>query len=128
MTRERAHREAFEHTPMPLPPQRTLISLLCSQRREGALRVPGQLKVFAVMGRLVLDLRHAQLQPGPTPTVIRCVNVLGAVHILLPEGVYTELEGNVRRPDEGHSRRSRPPSGNEPWLRIIGAGGAIKVS
>jgi hypothetical protein len=63
--------------------------IMSEVRREGAWRLPQQLKVSALMSNVRLDLRQAVIPPG---CVIEVSAIMAAVHIIVPPGLPVAME------------------------------------
>ena len=65
-----------------------IVAAMGGAERKGSWIVPQHLKVWAVAGGAVLDLREARFAPGRT--VIELFAFMGGVEILVPPGVRVE--------------------------------------
>ena len=74
-----------------VPPRGVVIAVMAGNERGGSWIVPRQLKVFALMGGVELDLREARFGPGVTE--IDVTAVMGGVEVILPPGVRVESVG-----------------------------------
>lgn len=84
---------------------------------SGLRRVPRLIRALSFRGGVTVDLRCSMLPAGPAPTEIHVWCVAGLAEILIPSGVYVEVECCAElAPGAG----GPPPSGKAPWLRIIG--------
>lgn len=87
--------EELAATPTPLlvpasevAPRGIISAILGGIERRGSWVVPQHLKVWAVMGGAVIDLREARFAPGVTE--IELFACLGGVEVIVPPGVRVE--------------------------------------
>ena len=72
-------------------PTRWAVGVMSGVEKKNRWRVPEHLNAVAVMGSVELDLRKAEIA---TPEVeITAVAIMGAVEVIVPEGVAVELAG-----------------------------------
>lgn len=71
-----------------VPARGIIVAAMGGAERKGSWIVPQHLKVWAVAGGAVLDLREARFAPGRT--VIELFAFMGGVEILVPPGVRVE--------------------------------------
>ena len=107
---------------------RKIVSVMSSNKRGGVWHPNVRTKVVSVMGDATLDLRTAQMEPGMTE--IHCVAVMGSIEIIVPPGMYAEVNGiGVAGSFEGDSGAARPPDAGQPWVRVTGVAvfGSVEV-
>lgn len=112
--------------PPPAPPgSQRVVAVLGAAERKGRWTVGSELSAVAVMGSVELDLYDAALTAEVT--TIRAFALMGAVEIVVPEGVPVQVEGFVLM--GALEDRTRSHRGQQPMLRIIGHGmwGAVEV-
>ncbi len=94
----------IEVRPEPAPPSRnrepdsypeteSILALLSQVTRRGEWEPPERLRVFACMGRAVLDFRRAVLPPGITE--VQALSLMGSVKIIVPPELDVEINGNA---------------------------------
>lgn len=93
--------------------------------RKGRWTVGAELSAVAVAGGVELDLYDAALTAEVT--TIRAFALMGAVEILVPEGVPVQVEGFVLM--GALEDRTGPHRDQRPMLRVVGHGmwGAVEV-
>jgi hypothetical protein len=74
--------------PEHVPERGMLVAVMGGQERGGSWIVPRHLKVVAVMGGALIDLRQARFAPGVTD--IEIFVAMGGVEVLVPPGVRVE--------------------------------------
>lgn len=77
--------------PSEVPERGAMVAVMASNERKGSWIVPRHLKVYAVMGGVVVDLRNARFGPGVTE--IDIFAFWGGVEVVLPPGVRVESFG-----------------------------------
>lgn len=70
---------------------RVLFAVLSGTKRGGRLRLERHCTIITVMGGCSLDLREAELVGQRADIYI--LSVMSGVNIIVPEGVYVELDG-----------------------------------
>ncbi len=86
--------------PEPYPETETIFALLSQVTRRGEWEPPERMRVFACMGRAVLDFRKAVLPPGITE--VQAFSLLGSVKIIVPPELDVEINGNALLGRLGH--------------------------
>lgn len=76
-----------------VPPRGVMMAFMSGTERKGSWLCPRVLKVYAVMGGAVIDLREARFAPGVTE--IDVIAVMGGVEIIVPRGVRVEALGGA---------------------------------
>ncbi len=76
-----------------VPERDVLIGIMSGHTRRGPWAVPRHLKVFTVMGGIVLDLREALIAPGVSE--IEITAVMAGVEVFVPPGVRVECTGSA---------------------------------
>ena len=101
------------------PARSVIAAIMGGAERKGSWRVPSELKVWAVMGGVDLDLRRAVLSEGVTE--IEVFAMMGGVDIKVPPGVRVELMG-IALMGGFESDAEDEPLGSEggPVIRISG--------
>jgi class 3 adenylate cyclase len=109
----------------PPPRSQRVVAVMGAAERKGRWTVGSELSAVAVMGGVELDLYDAALTTEVT--TIRAFALMGAVEILVPEGVPVQVEGFVLM--GALEDRTGSHGGQQPMLRIIGHGlwGAVEV-
>jgi hypothetical protein len=79
--------------PANVPDRDVLIGIMSGHTRRGPWAVPRHLKVFTVMGGIVLDLREAVIAPGVSE--IEITAIMAGVEIFVPPGVRIECTGSA---------------------------------
>ncbi|MFH0899625.1 MAG: protein kinase [Pseudomonadota bacterium] len=111
---------------------RDLIAVFGGRSVAGHWRPPSLVNMVCVFGGIQLDLRHAELLPGCT--TLKVVAVFGGGEIIVPPGLYFEVDGIgiFGGFDEGAPVAEPPADQETPWLRITGValfgGLAVKVA
>ena len=101
------------------PPQRTVIAaFLGGQVRKGRWHVPRQVKVIAVAGGVVLDLRQARFSPGVTEIEVFCLG--GGVEVIVPPDVRVESMGVAIMGGFDSSDNDADAQPDAPLVRING--------
>ncbi len=75
------------------PETESIVALLSQVTRRGDWEPPERLRVFACMGRAVLDFRKAVLPPGITE--VQALSLMGSVKIIVPPELDVEINGNA---------------------------------
>ncbi len=101
-----------------VPERAVLMGVMGAAERKGAWVVPRQLKVFAAMGGVDLDLREAQFASGVTE--IEIFAIWGGVDIKVPTGVRVESTGVGIMGGFSVSGADADPGPDAPVLRING--------
>lgn len=79
---------------LPAVPERDLlIGIMSGHTRRGPWALPRHLKVFTVMGGIVLDLREALIAPGVSEIDITAL--MAGVEVFVPPGVRVECTGSA---------------------------------
>jgi hypothetical protein len=76
-----------------VPARGVMFAVMGGQERGGSWIVPRHLKVFALMGGAVLDLRRARFAPGVT--VIDAIALMGGIEVIVPPGVRVDCAGGA---------------------------------
>lgn len=104
----------------PLPPsinpKRRLRAILSGISPRGDWRLDPHTEVVAVLGNCTLDLRRATIT-SPVST-ISALCVLGAVSVIVPEGVHVEMDGDSVLSDIGMRLAGRAPDPGAPVIRL----------
>ena len=102
-----------------VPMRGVVMAALGGAGRKGSWLVPRELKVFAIMGGVEIDLREAKFAPGITQ--IDVTAFMGGVEIIVPRGVRVEILGAAImggfEADAGDATALDP---NQPVLRVTG--------
>ena len=116
---------------LPTVPERdVLIGIMSGHTRRGPWALPRHLKVFTVMGGIVLDLREAFIAPGVSE--IEITAVMAGVEVFVPPGVRVECTGSAfMGAFEVDQRAQWIAAGEDRVLRVTGfafmAGVDVKV-
>ncbi len=107
------------------PRSQRVVAVMGGAERKGRWTVGAELSAVAVMGGVELDLYDAALTTEVT--TIRAFALMGAVEILVPEGVPVQVEGFVLM--GALENRTGPHRDQRPMLRVVGHGmwGAVEV-
>jgi hypothetical protein len=102
-----------------VPDRGVLAAFMGGNIRKGPWMVPRHLKVVAVMGGAVLDMREARFAPGVTE--IEVFALMGGVEIIVPPGVGVETTGMAMMGGfEASVGDVRVHDPDRPMLRISG--------
>ncbi len=98
---------------------KSMVAVFGATGRKGVWRPHRRIRVVAVFGGAELDFREAKLGPGMTEVNCRCV--FGGAQIIVPPGLYVQLEGVgvFGAFTEKGDAPAEPPE-DEPWLKITG--------
>lgn len=116
---------AIAAAPPPLAPDSTTperrgaewtIAIMSSANRRGRWRVHHETTAISIMGGCNLDLREAVLD-GPELT-ITCFAMMGAIDILVPEGIEVEVEGIAIMGAKEARLSGIPPMPGTPLVRV----------
>ncbi|HEV2181241.1 MAG TPA: DUF1707 domain-containing protein [Gemmatimonadaceae bacterium] len=116
---------------LPMVPDRdVLIGIMSGHTRRGPWSLPRHLKVFTVMGGIVLDLREAFIAPGVSE--IEITAVMAGVEVFVPPGVRVECTGSAfMGAFEVDQRAQSIAAGEDRVVRVTGfalmAGVDVKV-
>ena len=121
----------LDPAPAPVPPAvqepaQRILAVLSGTARKGHWHVGPELSAVAVMGAVELDLYDAELTGAIT--TIRAFALMGAVEIVVPEGVPVQVEGSVLM--GGLDDRTVQRGGRQrPMVRVVAHGmwGAVEV-
>ncbi|GAA2204263.1 DUF1707 domain-containing protein [Nonomuraea monospora] len=107
--------------PMPAaaPPgkkRRWFVGVMGDSKRRGTWRIDQELGAVAVMGDVVLDLREAEVRTDRVE--ILAVSVMGDVKIIVPDGVYVDLDGMAIMGDKKVNVMQAPPGMSVPVVRV----------
>ncbi len=91
--RPEAEAPSRNREPDPYPETERILALLSQVTRRGEWEPPERLRVFACMGRAVLDFRKAALPPGITE--VHALSLMGSVKIIVPPELDVEINGNA---------------------------------
>lgn len=113
-----------------VPERDVLIGIMSGHTRRGPWAVPRHLKVFTVMGGIVLDLREALIAPGVSE--IEITAVMAGVEVFVPPGVRVECTGSAfMGAFEVDQRAQWMAAGEDRVVRVTGfafmAGVEVKV-
>lgn len=112
-------------TPSPLAPAASgterrgvelTIAILSGANRRGRWRVHHETTAISIMGGCNLDLREAVLD-GPELT-INCFALMGAIDIIVPEGIEVEVEGIAIMGAKEARLSGMPPMPGTPLVRV----------
>ncbi|NUR90424.1 MAG: DUF1707 and DUF2154 domain-containing protein [Nonomuraea sp.] len=104
-----------------------IVGVLSENKRRGSWRIDEEIGATAVLGEVQIDLREAEVRTDVVD--IMAIAVLGTVKIIVPDGVYVDLDG-VAVLGERKVQVDQPPRGmNVPVVRIHGYAvlGEIKI-
>jgi hypothetical protein len=104
--------------PPPAPPgkdRRWLVAVLGGETRTGRWRPSRRTNAIAVMGGIDIDLREAELADGAE---FLAVGFMGAVSIVVPEGVSVEMSGFALMGGNSGPDDRVPPLPDAPLVRV----------
>ncbi|HKV52989.1 MAG TPA: DUF1707 domain-containing protein [Gemmatimonadaceae bacterium] len=106
--------------PASVPDRDVLIGIMSGHTRRGPWSVPRHLKVFTVMGGIVLDLREALIAPGVSE--IEITAIMASVEIFVPPGVRIECTGSAFMGafEVDQRAQSLAMAGDERIIRVTG--------
>lgn len=78
--------------PTSAPESQRMLACFGNESRKGRWVVPGHLRAVSVCGDCHIDMREAQLG---SRTIVEATAVLGAVTVIVPEGVRVRLTGTA---------------------------------
>jgi Domain of unknown function (DUF1707)/Cell wall-active antibiotics response 4TMS YvqF len=102
----------------PAPPgkdRRWIVAIMGGETRKGRWRPARRMNAIAVMGGIDIDLREAQLADGAE---ILAIPVMGAVSVIVPEGVSVEMSGFALMGGNSGPDDRVLPLPNSPIVRI----------
>jgi Domain of unknown function (DUF1707)/Cell wall-active antibiotics response 4TMS YvqF len=105
--------------PGPMPEgrkRRWFVGVMGDSKRRGTWRIDQELGAVAVMGDVVLDLREAEVRTNAVD--ILAVSVMGDVKIIVPDGVYVDLDGMAIMGDKKVKVDQAQPGMNVPVIRV----------
>lgn len=76
-----------------VPQRGVIMAFMSGAERKGSWLCPRELKIYALMGGVAIDLREARFAPGVTE--IDVTVVMGGVEIIVPRGVRVEVMGGA---------------------------------
>jgi hypothetical protein len=101
------------------PAPQTLYAILGGTDRRGAWNVPRRLRLVALMGGAVLDLREARFPPGVVDVEVKAF--WGGVQIIVPPGLAVEVHGTaIMGGFQNVNRAPAHPDPDAPLLRVHG--------
>ncbi len=109
---------ATGHGPPPAPPgkdRRWLVAIMGGEARKGRWRPSRRTNAIAVMGGVDIDLREAELADGAE---FLAVGIMGAVSIVVPEGVSVEMSGFAFMGGNSGPDDRIPPLPEAPLVRV----------
>ena len=102
-----------------VPPRGVIMAFMSGAERKGSWLCPRELKIYALMGGVSIDLREARFAPGVTEMDVTAV--MGGVEIIVPRGVRVEVIGGAFmggfEADAGDATALDPA---QPVLRVSG--------
>lgn len=98
------------------PPVRTTIAVMGGSEQKGRWRLEGEHTAIAVMGGAVVDLRHAEIVGEEV--AITAIAIMGAVDVIVPEGIEVELSGLAIMGAKQSRLRGREPLPGSPLVRV----------
>ncbi|MEV0613208.1 DUF1707 domain-containing protein [Nonomuraea sp. NPDC050404] len=96
--------------------RRWFVGVMGDSKRRGKWRIDQELGAVAVMGDVVLDLREAEVRTNSVD--ILAVSVMGDVKIIVPDGVYVDLDGVAVMGDKKVKVDQAAPGKNVPVVRV----------
>lgn len=106
-------------TTAPAPPaakdRRWVVAIMGGETRKGRWRPSRRTNAIAVMGGIDIDLREAELADGAE---FLAVGIMGAVSIVVPEGVSVEMSGLALMGGNSGPDDRIPPLPHAPHVRV----------
>ena len=99
----------------PSKERRWIVAIMGGEQRKGRWRPSRRTNAVAVMGGIDIDLREAELADGAE---ILAVPVMGAVTIVVPEGVSVEMSGFALMGGNAGPDDKVLPLPNSPVVRV----------
>jgi Domain of unknown function (DUF1707)/Cell wall-active antibiotics response 4TMS YvqF len=99
----------------PRKERRWVVAILGGEQRKGRWRPSRRTNAVAVMGGVDIDLREAELADGAE---ILAIPVMGAVTVVVPEGVSVEMSGFALLGGNAGPDDTVPPLPNSPVIRV----------
>ncbi len=101
-------------------PRRRFVAIMCGSRARGRWRAPREVSAFAFWGGVCIDLRHAAID-GPSVDISAWA-IMGAVDVIVPEGIPVELDGMVLMGGATNLTRATDPLPDAPVVRVHARG------
>lgn len=103
-----------------VPARGVMWAVMSGHTRRGHWTLPRHLKIMALMGGIVLDLRDAVISAGESEIEINAC--MAGIEIIVPPEVHVQCEGSAfMGAFETHgSRYALPPSPDRPTVRLTG--------
>ena len=95
--------------------RRWVVAIMGGEQRKGRWQPARRTNAIAVMGGVDIDLREAQLADGAE---ILAVPIMGAVTVVVPEGVSVEMSGFALMGGNSGPDDALPPVANAPLVRV----------
>jgi DUF1707 SHOCT-like domain/Cell wall-active antibiotics response LiaF, C-terminal len=106
-------------TPVVRGASQSIVAILGGVQRTGVFCPSTKLRVSAVLGGVILDLRQATLQPGVTE--IHVTALMGGVQVIVPPALAVEVSGHAVLGGFDHiDRAPSKPDPDQPLLRVHG--------
>ena len=99
----------------PRKERRWVVAIMGGEQRKGRWRPARRTNAVAVMGGIDIDLREAELADGAE---ILAIPVMGAVTVIVPEGVSVELSGFALMGGNSGPDDKALPLPNSPVVRV----------
>jgi hypothetical protein len=109
---------AWRHAPvadLPRRERRWIVAIMGGETRKGRWRPSRRTNAIAVMGGIDIDLREAELADGAE---ILALPIMGAVTIVVPEGVSVEMSGFALMGGNSGPDDDILPVPNAPVIRV----------
>jgi len=103
---------------IPAPPhkeRRWVVAIMGGEQRKGRWRPSRRTNAIAIMGGVDIDLREAELADG---CEILAIPVMGAVTVVVPEGVSVEMSGFALMGGNSGPDDKVLPLPNSPVIRV----------
>ncbi len=121
-----AERPAAPATAPRRKPARWVVAVMSASERKGRWRAPERMSALACMGAVVIDLREADLESDHVEIVATAI--MGAVEVIVPEGVDVELTGFAfMGAKESKVRHDLVPGAPFVHVRAFALMGAVEV-
>src|SRR5207237_5030208 len=99
-------------------PVDSTVALFSTTQRTGRWRVAGETHATALFGKVVVDLRQAEIEGEKL--LVRATTLCGRIVVIVPEDAVAELTGTALFAGIKDMRASQPSEGSGPAIRVDG--------